>query len=221
MLVIGAKGFAKEVLNMLLLKGELENLVFYDDVNLDDCDLLFDQFPIIRSMAEVENYFKHIDNRFTLGVGFPKVRFGLYNKFLALKAKPYTLISPNSDLGDFDVHIAEAVTIGYHCAISNSVSVGKGSLINAKTVIGHDTRIGEFCEICPSVNLGGHVEIGDFSFVGTGVIVYPEVKIGKNVSITAGSIIRKNVPDNAMVHGIDGKVIRIKREVIPDQIENL
>lgn len=221
MLVIGAKGFAKEVLNMLLLKDELENLVFFDDVNIEDPDLLFNQFAIIRSFEEAKNYFQHIDNRFTLGVGFPNVRYSLFQKFIALEAEPYTVISPNSDLGDFDVHIDEGVTIGYHCAISNSVRIGKGTLINAKTVIGHDTSIGEFCEICPSVNLAGHVEIGDFTFIGTGVIVYPEVKIGKNVSITAGSIIRKNVPDNAMVHGLDGKVIRIKREVTPNPIENL
>lgn len=212
MLVIGAKGFAKEVLNMLLLKKELDNLVFFDDVNLDDPDLLYNQFPIIRRLEEAESYFKHIDNRFTLGVGFPEIRYQLYKKFIDLGAVPYTLISPNSDLGDFDVNIGTGVTIGYHCAISNSVNIGKGSLINAKTIIGHDSSIGEFCEICPSVNLAGHVEVGDFSFVGTGVIVYPEVKIGKNVTITAGSVIRKNVPDNAMVHGIDGKIIRIKKE---------
>ncbi|MFZ2430593.1 MAG: hexapeptide transferase, partial [Lutibacter sp.] len=35
MLVIGAKGFAKEVLEVVHQLNELENLVFYDDVNKD------------------------------------------------------------------------------------------------------------------------------------------------------------------------------------------
>lgn len=207
MLVIGAMGFAKEVLSMLLLNKELDNVAFYDDINLDEPDLLFGKFPIIRTIERAKEYFKNTDNRFTLGVGFPNVRYKLFHKFLAFGAEPYTLISANSDLGHFDVHIAAGVTIAYHCAISNSVAIGKGSFINAKTVIGHDSTIGEFCEICPSVNIAGHIDIGNYTFIGTGVIIYPNVKIGENVSITAGSVVRKDVPDNSIVHGNPSKVI--------------
>ena len=35
MLIIGAKGFAKEVLEILHQNGQTENLCFYDDVNDD------------------------------------------------------------------------------------------------------------------------------------------------------------------------------------------
>lgn len=212
MLVVGAKGLAKEVLNMLLLNNELENLVFFDDINVDEPDLLYNQFPILRSLDKAKQYFEATDNRFTLGVGFPHIRYKLYQKFIALGAVPYTVISPNSALGDFDVSIEEGAIIAYHCAISNSVSIGRGSFINAKTIIGHDSSIGRFCEICPSVNIAGHVEVGDFTFVGTGVIIYPNVKIGRNVSITAGSVVRKNVPDNGIVHGNPSKLLRIKPE---------
>ncbi|MDO5655739.1 MAG: acetyltransferase [Flavobacteriaceae bacterium] len=207
MLVVGAKGLAKEVLDMLLLNKEMNNLVFYDDVNVNEPDLLFGQFPILRSAEAAKEYFENTDKRFTLGVGFPHVRYALYHKFLELGGAPFTLISANSDLGHFDIEIGEGVTMGYHCAISNSVHIGRGSFINAKTIVGHDSTIGEFCEICPSVNIAGHIDIGDYTFLGTGVIVYPKVKIGKNVSVTAGSIVRKNVPDNSIVHGLDGKVI--------------
>ena len=40
MLIIGAKGFAKEVLEILHQKNDLQNIVFYDDVNDDIGDLL-------------------------------------------------------------------------------------------------------------------------------------------------------------------------------------
>lgn len=212
MLVVGAKGLAKEVLDMLLLNKEMDNLVFYDDVNLYEPGLMFGEFPILRSTKAAKEYFNTIDNRFTLGVGFPHVRYKLYNKFVNLGGKPFSLISANSDLGHFDIEIAEGVTMGYHCAISNSVSIGRGTFINAKTIIGHDSKIGEFCEICPSVNIAGHIEIGDYTFIGTGVIIYPNVKIGKNVSITAGSVVRKKVPDNSIVHGNPSKIIGKKPE---------
>lgn len=207
MLVVGAKGLAKEVLEMLYLNKEMDNLVFYDDINIDEPNLLYGEFPILRSPEEAKEYFNTIDSRFTLGIGFPKVRYALYHKFLALGGKPYTLITNTAHIGHFDVNISSGVTICYNCAISNSASIGKGSFINGNTIVGHDSKIGEFCEICPSVNIAGHIEIGDYSFIGTGVIIYPNVKIGKNVSVTAGSVIRKNIPDNVIVHGNPSKII--------------
>ena len=50
MLIVGAKGFAKEVLEICHQNNELENLVFYDDVNDDVNGLLFDKFPILKSI---------------------------------------------------------------------------------------------------------------------------------------------------------------------------
>ncbi len=44
MLIIGAKGFAKEVLEILHQLNQLENVVFYDDVNNDAPEKLFGQF---------------------------------------------------------------------------------------------------------------------------------------------------------------------------------
>ena len=52
MLIIGAKGFAKEILEILHLRGELENLYFFDDVNDDVHGKLFGQFPILKTISE-------------------------------------------------------------------------------------------------------------------------------------------------------------------------
>ena len=40
MLIVGAKGFAKEVLEVLHQLNETEDVVFYDDVNKDAPDFL-------------------------------------------------------------------------------------------------------------------------------------------------------------------------------------
>src|SRR5690554_1099376 len=207
MLIVGAKGLAKEVLEFLLLNNETKNLVFYDDVNLDGPDFLYGKYPILKSLDDAKQYFANTDNRFTLGVGLPQPRYQLFHKFTALGAEPFTLISNTSGLGRYEMEFSEGVTVGYNCIISNSVSIGRGSFINAQTTIGHDSKIGEFCDICPSVKIAGNTEIGDYTFIGTGVIFNPNLKIGRNVSITAGSVVRKNVPDNSIVHGNPSKII--------------
>ena len=87
MLIIGAKGFAKEILEILHLRKELGNLCFFDDVNDDVHGKLFGQFPILKTIYEVQNYFENIDNRFSIGIGNPQLREKLFNKISTLGGK--------------------------------------------------------------------------------------------------------------------------------------
>jgi FlaA1/EpsC-like NDP-sugar epimerase len=65
MLIIGAKGFAKEVLEVLLQKNEIEELYFYDDISQDIPEKLHG-FPILKNFSEVQDLFKY-NNKFTIG----------------------------------------------------------------------------------------------------------------------------------------------------------
>ena len=60
MLIIGAKGFAKEVLEVLYQNNQTENIAFYDDVNDDVCGFLYQQFPILKNEAQAKKYFETV-----------------------------------------------------------------------------------------------------------------------------------------------------------------
>lgn len=77
MLVIGAKGFAKQILQIFSQRGELENLFFFDNLNKDLPEKLYDQFIILRKFDQVQSLFLKGDNRFVIGVGGPQIRFCL------------------------------------------------------------------------------------------------------------------------------------------------
>lgn len=53
MLILGAKGFAKEVLEVELEEVS-KQIYFYDDVTEDIGDYLYDKFPILKNEGEVE-----------------------------------------------------------------------------------------------------------------------------------------------------------------------
>ena len=55
MLVIGAKGFAKEILEILIANNIDENIFFYDDIN-NSPDKLFGKYNILNSLKEAETY---------------------------------------------------------------------------------------------------------------------------------------------------------------------
>lgn len=208
MLIIGAKGFAKEVLEILHQMGETENLCFYDDISEDFPNLLYGRFKVLKSEGEAQEYFKNIDNQFTIGIGNTKLREKLFVKFQNLGGKFTSTISHNSEMGSFGITIGEGSNILGGVKISNDVKIGKGVIIYYNSIITHDVEIGDFVEISPGTTLLGRCKIGDFTQIGAGAIIFPDVIIGKNTIIGAGSVVRENVPDNCIAAGVPAKIIK-------------
>ena len=210
MLIIGTKGLAKEILEILHLRKELENLYFFDDVNDDVHGNLFKKFPILKTTSEVQKYFENTDKRFSIGIGNSQLRERLFNKISALGGKLTSTISPKADIGSYDVEIGKGANILDGVKISNSVKIGIAPIIYYNAIITHDCRIGDFCEISPAANILGRVSIENKTQIGAGAIILPDVKIGSNVTISAGAVVTKNIPDNAIAVGIPARIIKIK-----------
>jgi sugar O-acyltransferase (sialic acid O-acetyltransferase NeuD family) len=208
MLIVGAKGFAKEVLEVVCQNNETENLVFYDDVNDDAPEYLYDQFKILKNTEEASNYFKRIDNRFTIGIGNPILRKKLATKFTDLGGKFTSTISPLARIGSFGNLVSEGCNIMTGTVITNDIIIKTGTLINLNCTVGHDSIIEEFVELSPGVHVSGNCIIGSFSVLGTNATVLPKISIGKNVIVGAGSVVTTDIPDNCVVVGIPAKIIK-------------
>ncbi len=219
MLVIGAQGFAKQMLVVLSQLNLTRDLVFYDDLNQDAPDTLYDSFPVLHSNEEAREYFEKTCRDFTIGVAGVRNRYNIFNKFKMLGGNAVTLISPTAVIGEFDCRIGEAVSILTGCVIENSVRIGKGTLVNLHTLITHDSTVGEFCELSPGVISLGRCTIGDYVTIGTGAILLPRIRIGNNAIIGAGAIVSKDIEAGKVVMGVPARVIRsvtIDEKVIPD-----
>ncbi|MGC6429615.1 MAG: acetyltransferase [Jejuia sp.] len=213
MIVVGAKGFAKEILQVVSVDLGLKDtaIVFFDNVSTDVDDYLFDRFKVLRSYDDVELWLNSsIDKEFVLGIGSPYLRQKMYNKFVSLNATPKTVVAKNVEIGDFDIRLGNAIAIMSGTILTNSISVGHGCLINLNCTIGHDCVIGDFVEMSPNVNLSGRCVVGKLTTIGTSAVILPNIVIGENVTIGAGAVITKDIPDNAVVVGIPGKIIKFK-----------
>jgi serine O-acetyltransferase len=86
---------------------------------------------------------------------------------------------------------------------------GMGVVIGETCIIGNDVTIYQ------GVTLGGtgkekgkrHPTLEDHVLVATGAKVLGNITIGKNSKVGAGSVVLQNVPPNATVVGIPGKVV--------------
>jgi len=81
-------------------------------------------------------------------------------------------------------------------------------------VIGETTEIGDNCLIYQGTVLGGtslkkekrHPAVGNNVVIGAGAILLGPIKIGNNARVGAGSVVVHDVPDNASVIGVPGRV---------------
>ena len=93
------------------------------------------------------------------------------------------------------------------------ITVGEGSNVQDGSVLHSDPgaplTIGKGVTIGHMVMLHG-CEIGDGSLVGIGSIILNRTKIGKNCLIGANTLLTegKDIPDNSVVMGSPGKVVR-------------
>ncbi|KZX98598.1 MULTISPECIES: gamma carbonic anhydrase family protein [unclassified Sulfitobacter] len=93
------------------------------------------------------------------------------------------------------------------------IVVGQGSNVQENCVfhtdIGFPLTVGRNCTIGHKVMLHG-CTVGDNTLVGMGATILNGAKIGKNCLIGAGALVTENkvIPDNSLVMGSPGKVVR-------------
>ncbi|MCK4916676.1 MAG: serine O-acetyltransferase [Candidatus Omnitrophica bacterium] len=100
--------------------------------------------------------------------------------------------------------------------IHPGANIGKRFFIDhgMGVVIGETTEIGEDVLIYQGVVLGGvsqqktkrHPTIGNRVVIGAGAILLGPIKINKGARIGAGSVVIKDVPDDATVVGVPGRI---------------
>jgi sugar O-acyltransferase (sialic acid O-acetyltransferase NeuD family) len=205
MLIIGAGGFAKEILEIVEQNGQLSNLAFYDDVNAETIKV-FDRFPVLKNAVQVKEYFRERGNQFILGIGHPQIRFQMNEKFITLGGELFSCISKFSRIAQYQVSIGGGTNILDHAIISSNVAIGKGCLIYYQAVVTHDCILGDFVELSPGATILGRCHIGSFTQIGANATILPNIKIGKNVIVGAGAVVTKNVSDNVVVVGIPAHI---------------
>ena len=204
MLIIGAKGFAKELLEVLIHIDPAHDITFFDNISTDLPDLLYKKYKVIRNIDKLPEHFAN-DPNFAPGIGGTHIRKQLCDIMTENGGVLKKVISPYARIGHFDTIVGDGCTVMVGAAITNNIKLGKGCLVNLNSTIAHDSDIGEFCDIAPGVNIAGNVTIGNFCALGIGSVILPGIRLGNNVIVGAGAVVNKDVPDNTIVAGIPAK----------------
>jgi len=116
-------------------------------------------------------------------------------------------IGKNTKIDAF-VYMEEGVTIGDNCKIRPFVFIPTGVVIEDDVFIApnvtftndkHPRAHGDWTLL--------RTRVKRFASIGAGSTINPGVKIGKNALIGTGSVVTKDIPDNAIAVGIPARVI--------------
>ncbi|OIQ44812.1 MAG: gamma carbonic anhydrase family protein [Roseobacter sp. MedPE-SW] len=136
-----------------------------------------------------------------------------------------TWVAPDANLvGQVVLEAGASVWFGSTIrADHEEIRICEGANVQENVVMhidaGFPLTVGKNCTIGHKVMLHG-CTIGENSLIGMGATVLNGAKIGKNCLIGAGALITENkvIPDNSLVMGAPGKVVR---EISAAQAQNL
>jgi len=198
MILYGASGHAKIIIDILQLNNIAIKLLIDDNLNIHS----FLNFKVTNT--DTFDLFK-TNEELIIAIGNNKARKKIVEKFpnnkYGIAIHPKSSIAKLSSI-NFGTVIAANATINAHA------NIGKHCIINTNAVIEHDCIINNYVHISPSATLCGNVTIGEGTHVGAGAIIIPNVKIGKWCIIGAGSIVIKDIPNNTTVVGNPARNIK-------------
>ncbi len=99
------------------------------------------------------------------------------------------------------IQIPRTTQIGYGLYIGHHMCV----VVNDSAILGNNVNLSQFVTI--GANDGKAAVIGDNVYIGPSVCIVGNVKIGSNATIGAGSVVTKDIDENATVAGVPAKLL--------------
>lgn len=195
--IIGAGGFGKEVYWSLSAIERKKAIFFVDDVYWDNSNKNI--LPL--SSFDPEIY------EVVVAVGDSHQRERIV-KSLPKNTRFFTHIHPSVEFIGENISIGRGSVICAGSIISCNTSLGEFSMINFNCTLGHDSKIGDYFTAAPGVNISGNVSIGDKVYCGTQAAIKQGITIANEVVIGMSSaLIRDVLEEGVTVFGNPARVI--------------
>lgn len=162
--IIGAGGHGKVVCDAILAQGDYHVSGFVDSSVAIDTVIHY-HYRVVEHPDKLEELANHIEY-FVVAIGDNQSRETLYNE--ALKhLKPATVIHPMAAVSD-------SATIGHGSVclagtvVNAGVLIGENTIINSGTVVDHDCSIGNHVQLAVGTMVGCHTTVADHTVTEIG-----------------------------------------------------
>jgi sugar O-acyltransferase (sialic acid O-acetyltransferase NeuD family) len=199
LVVFGAGGHAKVVIDIIEQQGEYEISGLLDD---DPRHLGKDFFgyPVLGTRADLPGLISEQLRHAIVTIGDNTSRAAVAAHLAQQGWRFACAVHPRASIGR-GVNIGPGCVIMAGCVVNADARLGAQVIVNTGATVDHDCRVEDAVHIAPGCHLCGEVSVGRGSLIGAGATVIPGVRIGSEVIVGAGSTVIRDVADRAKVSG--------------------
>lgn len=161
--------------------------------------------PVIGNDEWLLEYNKSVNVAIAIGSG------NLRKKIVSsLKKNPNIsfpkLIAPSAEVSD-SVILGEGSIITAKSILTVDIEIGSFFFCNLACTIGHDCVIYDFVTLNPGCNISGNVILNEGVTIGTGASIIQGLSVGEYTTIGAGAAVIRNIDKNCTAVGVPAKVL--------------
>lgn len=207
-LIIGAGGHARSVMDIILQNNEYEIVGCIDNCYDSRKQVEgMEHIPIIGNDDMLLEFRKAGIYHCFVALGNNNLREKLFHKIKDLGFTPINVISKHAILSS-TVNLGDGICIMPGAILNINVVVEDNCILNTNCSIDHDCFIGKNSHIAPGVTLSGAVVVNKNVQIGTGACVIDGINIRERAFIGAGATVVKDITAGMLAYGVPAKEIR-------------
>jgi sugar O-acyltransferase (sialic acid O-acetyltransferase NeuD family) len=203
-LIVGAGGFGREVLHWARAAWPDHASLIAGFLSAD-ASLLSEKDSWPPVVADPAAFEPRPGDALLLAIGIPGVRRRVAEDLLACGAEFLTLVHPSAIVCD-SATIGAGSILCPGAIVSDSARLGRFCLVNYHASLAHDAAAGDFAVLSPYATLAGGASVAADVFLGLHASVGPGVSVGLRSKVAANSCALADVPADALVHGVPGRI---------------
>ena len=169
---------------------------------------IFLGLPVLGGFEVVPDILKRDSDAYFVNLitGSTLARYETSRELADLGCRFTNLIHPSVDLTDVEMGVGNYLQ---EVVVQAGAKIGDNSSIHVGAVIAHESIIGDSVFIAHKVSISGEVQVGAGTFMGTNAAVVPRTAIGRWVTVGAGTVVIRDVPDYTTVVGNPAREVRV------------
>ncbi len=199
-LVYGAGGHAKAIMEMLLAVGAYRIAGIIDDNPLLSGTSVLG-IPVLGTRQLLPDLYQQGIRLAANGVGGIiniGIRIRLFEMLTGHGFAFPAICHPRATIEQSAV-LGDGVQVFANAYVGSSVVLNEKCMVNTGAIISHDCEIGSYTHIAPGAMLAGHVHVGEGALVGMGVTTTIGLRIGSGARIGNGATLLSDVPEHAII----------------------